>query len=236
MSTWTCNRSRRSRHQGLAATPALFLSGLVVAGCDGGLAVGDADATTPADFAAQRVLVETDLVPGAVTLRTPRGYCIDGDSQRSGSRAFALIAACDLLRGTPALNVDPVVMTVTAQAATGPLPSATTLAGLVGADAVLEEIAGDGLTLVRLEGGTPGPLVDGSPQHWRAMLQVNGHLTLLALFAPEGSALADRAGLVLIGALAAEIRAASTAATAGAAPARPAAADPSKTPQQAEKT
>lgn len=203
MSTWTCKVHRLHRRGGLAATLAFSLSGCL-------------DVATPATasggsvrLAAQQVLNGASLFGGAVILRPPPGYCVDGDSLRARSPAFALIAACPLLLGQPRADAAPLLMTVTGQAHEGPLPDAAALAALVGSATVLETLTGDGLTLVHLQGGAPGPLAGSDARHWRAVMQVNGYLLSMALFAPDGSALADRAGLVLIGALAEATRAVS---------------------------
>lgn len=208
MSTWTCKVHRRIRRRGLAATLALSLTG-VLSGCidghqkDGGLS------RDPQNFAAQQVLSGASLFNGDVIIRTPPGYCVDGDSLRARGTSFALIAACPLLQGRPDSAADPVLITVTGQPHDGPLPNVTAMVATMQPARAIEAIAGDELTIVHLLGGTPGPLADGDARHWRAVMLVNGHLLSLALFAPDGSPLADRAGLGLLGALADAIRKAS---------------------------
>ncbi len=162
------------------------------------------------------------LLDGAVMLRAPKGYCIDGDSLHPDSPAFALIASCGPTKRQADPDVYPMVVTVSGIAHAGALPEADAVAALMAPARVLEAINGDGLTLVHVHGGgptaarsdAPGPRAGDDPRHWRAVMQVNGHLLSLALFAPEGSPLADRAGLAVIGALAEDIRIANAVRTA----------------------
>jgi hypothetical protein len=164
---------------------------------------------SPADFAAKQVLSGASLFDGAVIIRTPPGYCVDGDSLLTKGTSFALIAACPLLQGRADADVDPVLITVTGQAHDGPLPDIAAMAATMQPARAIEAIEGDGLTVLHLFSGAPGPLAGSDPRHWRGVMLVNGHMISLALFAPDGSPMADRAGLGLIGALSEAIRKAS---------------------------
>lgn len=212
MSTWTC----KVRLLALALPLAAGLSGCIGLTAAGTTSTasepGGPDAAAAADqFAAELVLNGASLFGGAVILRPPQGYCVDGDSLRARGGAFALIAACPLLLGAPDPRVPPLVMTVSGQAHDGPLPDAAALAALMAPARVLSALDADGLAMVHLEGGAPGPLADGDPRHWRAVMSVNGHLLSLALFAPQGARLAGPAGEQMIRQLAEGIRAATAA-------------------------
>jgi len=147
-----------------------------------------------------------ELARGRVVVQVPRGYCIDRGSLRRGlTGGFALIAACNSLTGdVSGADVEPVVMTVQIQPGfvKRELPSADELADAMEPAKALRRINGDGLTLVQLDSGGDKGLPSGDPRHWRGALVINGYLVGLALYAPNGSAMAGDDGQTLIHSLA----------------------------------
>jgi hypothetical protein len=205
MSTWT-SRVRVATTLSLTVPLAACLGELE----EGTLALRAPDTVAAAAeaSAASRVLRRASLAGGKVVIAPPSGYCIDGDSFRPTGPVFALIAPCDSLMGRSA-GAEAVVMTVTAQRSRADLPHADELVALLPRAEVLDAINGDGLTLLHLDGGVPDRIARGDSRHWRGMMDLNGHLLSLGLYAEEGSPMAGKSGIVLIGGLAESIRAAS---------------------------
>ncbi len=153
----------------------------------------------------RKALRRTSMVRGAVIVQGPRGYCIDAESLTSGgvSGGFALLASCESLLGKPAdAPVEPAIMTVTVLPfSPRPIqPRAHEMAKALAPHHVLDQINGDGLTIVHLATGGTEISSGVDPKHWRGAMLINGHMIGLAVYAPKGSALSDAAGLeVLIG-------------------------------------
>jgi hypothetical protein len=77
---------------------------------------------------------------------------------------------------------------------------------------VLNRIDGDGVSIVHVGAGGQEGIPGGDPAYWRGAMVINGHLTGLALYAPQGSRVArGQAGETLIIELAERVRAASIA-------------------------
>ncbi len=202
---------------------AMPLSGFI-SPLDGG---GDSFASRSGDDAfdapARKVRARADIVRGAVVVQGPKGYCIDAKSLTSGgvSGGFALLASCESLLGRPAERpVLPALMTVTVLPySLKPVqPRAHEMAAALAPHRALDQINGDGLTVVHLATGGEAlsPKVD--PKHWRGAMVINGHMIGLAVYAPKGSDLSGKDGLDLLGKLAETLREASPLETAAARP------------------
>lgn len=153
---------------------------------------------------------EARVFGGAVRVAGPDGYCIDRKSlRRAPSGGFVLLASCRSLGDASAPAVAPVAMTVSVlppEAGLAP-PRAADLAASLAPRKILAQHEGDGVALVWLADGGDTGLPGGDPAHWRGAMAVNGHLLGLALYAPEGSAMAGSGGQRLMRLLAARINA-----------------------------
>lgn len=155
-------------------------------------------------------LREIALYAGQVTVSGPPGYCIDRQSlRRRREAAFVLIAGCAGLTGQPDAAVAPAVLTVSVLPEDGRRapPDAQALAALVAGADILQSGVEDGLSYVQLSSGGAALMPLGDPRHWRGGMAVAGHPVGLAVYGPEGSAVAGDGGLALMRALAAAIRA-----------------------------
>ncbi len=175
------------------------------------------------DAPARKVRARAEMVRGAVVVQGPKGYCIDAKSLTSGgvSGGFALLASCESLLGRPAERpVLPALMTVSVLPySLKPVqPRAHEMAAALAPHRALDQINGDGLTVVHLATGGEAlsPKVD--PKHWRGAMVINGHMIGLAVYAPKGSDLSGKDGLDLLGKLAETLREASPLETAAARP------------------
>ena len=175
------------------------------------------------DAPARKVRARAEMVRGAVVVQGPKGYCIDAKSLTSGgvSGGFALLASCESLLGRPAERpVLPALMTVSVLPySLKPVqPRAHEMAAALAPHRALDQINGDGLTIVHLATGGEAlsPKVD--PKHWRGAMVINGHMIGLAVYAPKGSDLSGKDGLDLLGKLAETLREASPLKTAAARP------------------
>lgn len=149
---------------------------------------------------------------GAVTVDSPRGYCIDRASvKHDADGRFALLASCESLTGEPGVEVAPAVMTVAvlprAHDANTP-PDATAMAQAVGPDTVRRAEEDDGITLVQVANGGEAVLPQGDPAHWRASMMLNGHVVGLAAYGPKDGEIAGSQGRDLLRAFGATLRAA----------------------------
>lgn len=148
---------------------------------------------------------------GAVTVDSPRGYCIDRASVRQDADGrFALLASCESLTGEPGLAVAPAVMTVAVLPRTGETtpPDAAAMTQAVGPDTVRRAEEDDGITLVQVANGGEAVLPQGDPAHWRASMMLNGHVVGLAAYGPKDGEIAGPQGRELLRAFGATLRAA----------------------------
>jgi len=182
----------------------LLIAILPLAACDaiGAGTFGASDTSEP--------VRKVPLFGGEVVVSGPVGYCIDPTSlRRRGGGHVILLASCAGLTGQPAMTVDPAVMTVSVLPADRDArqPTADELAASMRPARVLERIDGDGVSFVHLASGGEVGVPGGDPAHWRGAMLINGHLTGLALYAPEGSRVArGQTGQALMIALAERLR------------------------------
>lgn len=154
-------------------------------------------------------LREVALWQGRVVVTAPEGYCIDRQSLQRGPQAgFVLIAGCAGLTGQPGATVAPAVLTVSVlpRGDLSNAPDAQDLAELVQDADILQSGVAEGLSYVQLSSGGAALIPLGDPRHWRAGMAVAGHPVGLAVYGPEGSAIAGQQGLDLLRTLAAAIR------------------------------
>ncbi|EBA08363.1 hypothetical protein [Sagittula stellata] len=156
---------------------------------DGGLTAASSGSTPPPEKIA--------LAGGAVVVRGPEGYCIDPETSRSrNGQGVAVIASCFILSGgQTGYNVPPAIVTVTVgpKDPEGVVPDPAALAKAAGAP-LLGAYEQDGLALAHLGGGGDKMLSEGDKRYWRGAFLQGGHMIGLALYAPEGDALAGRDG------------------------------------------
>ncbi len=140
-----------------------------------------------------------------ITLSAPRGYCFDKRMLNpAAADGFALLPRCDRLSGGGFFaslggSRDSAVITATLGRATkgAPAPSVRDLAASV-PGAVLRDQKEDALLpLAKLD--IPGHGARGaSSEHWRGAFVLNGHVILLALYAPEDSPLLGAQGAMVL--------------------------------------
>lgn len=169
------------------------------------------------------------LAGGDVVVAGPSGYCVDPTTlQTRVERGFAIIASCDILSdGKAGEPVAPMMVSVTV----GPrgdatdLPGPRAIAAAAGAPLLAAETS-TGFVAAQLGAGGDSLLPNGDARHWRGGFVLNGRLVGLALYAPEGSALAGEAGAAMLSRVKTQI---TTQSGADAAPiARPAEPQPAK--------
>ena len=212
MSIWTCKAIQGG---GLLQAAALLGVVLALSGCmgeaGGGLGFLTAGQTQGEAGRAVPIAREARLGAGTVIVIPPVGYCLDRSSITDRpSGGFALIASCESLTGRMgSVAVDPAVITVTVS---GPgenrdQPQAARLAQALPEGTALNEINGDGLTVVHVEGRAGAlPGARGDARHWRGAMVVNDRLVGLALYSAEGSNLAGADGERMLVTLAELIR------------------------------
>lgn len=164
-------------------------------------------------------LEAASLDAGEITIRGPAGYCVDAKSLRAtGSRQFALLAQCDILKSGEVEGVSSLsFMTVTAVRSPDdtPLPTAEQLAQTFGPARVLRQTSRNGALLVQLSDGGQRASANAVPVHWRGVLQVAGHTLGLAAYSTEGGAATDMSGRDLLMSLVDNIRQATTGTVTG---------------------
>ena len=137
------------------------------------------------------------LAGGDVVVAGPDGYCIDPATiDRSTSRGFAMIASCRILSaGRAGFAVEPLLVTVTVgpRGEAGDLPDAAALSEIAGAP-LLGGVSETGFSAAHLGSGGARVLDGGDDRYWRATFLQGGRLVGLALYAPNGSAMAGPLG------------------------------------------
>lgn len=195
------------------STPALFT-------CLAALALSACQMTLPTAAGGPGAALDAaSLDAGAVTIRGPAGFCVDGTSLRNrGARQFALLAQCDILRSGEIEGVSSLsFMTVTAVRSSddSQLPTAEELAESFGPARVLYQTTRNGALLVQLSDGGQRASDNATPVHWRGVMRVPGHTLGLAAYSTEGGAASDLDGRDLLIDLANNIRRDSTATATG---------------------
>lgn len=152
------------------------------------------------------------VVGGEVVLSAPADYCIDLETvENKRTRAFAVIASCQILRGDPAgSGVPPVIVTVTVGGKDpgAQVPSPEQIAASAGGG-LLRRAAQNGVSVVQLAKGGNQVLEGGDQRYWRGAFVIGGRQVGLALYAPQGSTMASANGGAFLQATAKAIRTAS---------------------------
>lgn len=158
---------------------------------------------SPRLTAPAKTRTQASFAQGRVTLVAPSGHCIDTTMLRQETEGgFALLPRCNLLNGAQLFGRNrAAVITATIGPARGSeTPSTTDLARTAAGAKLLYYDDKGPLPLVRLH--WPGHSAMGgsgaSDEQWRGAFVVNGHLVVLALYAPEGSDLLGPAGARLL--------------------------------------
>ena len=203
MNTWTSDRP--TLRAGVLSGALVLLSGCLSVPTDVAQPAdgqGASSASLQGGAADEQVLAgkpvpEVPLVGGDVILRAPEGYCVDLETvENRRTRAFAMIAGCQILsNGQMGGYVPPVLVTATVGSRNrgASLPTPEQIATSAGSD-LLGGTLRDGVSVAQLAQGGDATLDGGDPRHWRAVLQVGGRRVGLALYAPEGSAMAASEG------------------------------------------
>ncbi|MDK3017655.1 hypothetical protein [Pseudodonghicola flavimaris] len=170
---------------------------------------------------------------GALSVTAPPGYCIDRRSLRDTPLGgFVVMARCDTL-GVGSLfgnrRLALITVTTAAMEPDAPAPTLAALKASVAPARVIEARRVGKVPMVRLA-EEPGPVQGLTPEHWRAVLALNGQLVALALYMPDAPPASEAADL--LAEVAARIRAEAPPAAAAPAPARKAQAG--KAPRAAE--
>lgn len=195
-----------------------FLLGVIalLSGCEAGPA-GQRSLLTPTRGAGtgtgDAIPVTTlPVVGGEVVLSAPADYCIDLETVESKrTRAFAVIASCQILRGdTAGARVPPVIVTVTVGSKDpgAQIPSSKQIAASAGGG-LLRSASQNGVSVVQLAKGGTRVLEGGDQRYWRGAFLVGGRQVGLALYAPKGSEMASANGGAFLQATAQAIRTAS---------------------------
>ncbi len=177
---------------------------------EGGLSFASAGAGAGAR---ETGLTEVAMKGADVVLAAPSGYCFDKKMlRRDAASGFALLPRCDRLGlgGVfSGFGKSAVITATLGKAPSGAAgPSAADLAASVPGAHVLEERRSGSLPLVKLDMAGHGAR-GASPEHWRGAFLEDGHVVLLALYAPEQSPLLGERGAELLEQMARRTRAAS---------------------------
>lgn len=214
MSIWTCDL--KSCLRGVVATGLL---GLALAGCgDGFDPVGRAGGSSlTAGFDTLAPVPTVRLDAGHITLRGPDGFCVDHVASHAD---FVLFGNCAALGGNGRMVAPGVILTASVRAA-GPAASATPegLQQFFLSDAGRASLANDNtasrITLrdsgiarnalwLRLsDASLPHSL---SPDLWRAIFVLRGHLVSATVLSAHDAPLDSRAGQALMTEFVAQIR------------------------------
>ena len=200
MSTWTSKPLGGVRRLTLCAALLLSLAGCLASGPAGQAnfaASGDDGANRKAPAQKRQV----PLFGGEVIVAGPQGYCIDPTSlPKRGGGHVVLMASCEALTGLPGHSVEPVLITVSVlpYRKNATHPDARALAKQMQPARVLDIVDGDGISLVHLGAGGAQGIDGGDPRHWRAAMEINGHVIGLAVYAARGGRAAGPKGQRLI--------------------------------------
>ena len=182
MTTWTCK------------APGLAVALAFLAGCDGvpGAALLNGLTGSSKDVA----LSQASMAFGTITLKPPRGFCID---KRTLQQQFAIMARCDTL-GVPSAAGDAplgiIIASFAPSVVNGPLPGPSITASALGLTDISDVSLSDDSVIFRASGGAP--LDDTATQHWRATARVGDQIMGLALYGPEGGrAIGDDGNIML---------------------------------------
>ena len=146
-------------------------------------------------------LTEVRMQGAEVVLAAPRGYCFDPKMlRRDAADGFALLPRCDLLGGPGffgSRNAGVITATIGELPAKGRAPSVSDLADSTPGAHIVARRENGPLPLVKLD--MPGHSAAGaSPEHWRGAMVLEGHVIVLALYAPAKSPLLTERGAALL--------------------------------------
>ena len=148
---------------------------------------------------------KTTLARGTITLKAPKGYCIDESTVSNGLQgSSAMLAKCSALDGKGS-GADTAVMSVSVSPRRGAAAPAPTLNDLVQAAAprkVLQQTQKGNLALIQIATGGDDVFSPADPVHWRGATALDTRLVILALYAPVGSDLVKAKGASLLATLA----------------------------------
>lgn len=145
---------------------------------------------------------KTTLARGTVTLKAPKGYCIDETSVSNGlTGSYAMLSNCSSLDGKGA-GVNAATMTVSVsprRQAGAPVPTPQDFAAALAPAEVISAKQKGALTLVQVTAEEGSPLTPADPIHWRGATVLDTRLILLAIYAPAGAMMSgDKGGELLV--------------------------------------
>ena len=147
----------------------------------------------------------TTLARGTITLKAPKGYCIDETTVNNGLQgSSAMLAQCSSLDGKGA-GAGAAVMSVSISPRRGEQALAPTSAHLAQAAEPrkdLQQTQKGNLAMVQIATGGDEVFSPADPVHWRGATQLDTRLVILGLYAPLGSDLVKGNGASLLASLA----------------------------------
>lgn len=204
MSTGISNLMQRAAWKRAVLCPVFCLGLGACAGGDGFSFAAAPESGAAADAQADPVLqksTEAVLARGAITLVSPKGYCIEDQSVTTTlSGSMARLAACTSLDGKGAGRNAAVMLVNVSEQKPGEIsaPSISDLTEVVAPAPVVRSEQRGALALVQVAEGGSAVFAPADPQHWRAATVLDNRLVLLSLYAPKGSELTGAAGSALL--------------------------------------
>lgn len=171
------------------------------------------------------------VASGAVTIIGPPGFCVDRDSSHDGPGApFVLLGSCASMAGSqtePKPLVQALLSATVSVGANGPSIADANWHALVSYlrsakgrkalsrsdDAKTVRVIGlarrDGVVILHARDTSPFPGQTVTPDYWRALFDLNGHIVTLSVIGIPQAPFPDSAGLALLESFVASVRAAS---------------------------
>jgi hypothetical protein len=183
---------------------ACLLATLAVAGCESVAMMGSSGLAQPPR--------QAEVLGGAVTVRPPRGYCVDPASGQEAEDTAVVMAG----RCSDRAPVEPAVMTVAIGRSGSAVPLAAGGEALAawftsteGRRALSRSGAAADLTVVRAYSRGPAFLMRLEDRlagaSWRSVLGIEGRLVTVSVSAPPGMSLDETEGSALLDALVASL-------------------------------
>ncbi|MDE3079286.1 MAG: hypothetical protein KGI94_04580 [Paracoccaceae bacterium] len=168
---------------------------------------------------------------GAVTIVGPQGFCVDQQSSHDGPGApFVLLGSCASMAGSPTdpkPRIQALLTATVSVGSNGPSIGDANWRQLVAylhstagrkaqsrsGDARTVKIIGlarrDGVVILHARDTSPFPGQTVTPNYWRALFDLNGHIVTLSVNGVPQAPFPDSAGLALLETFVASVRAAS---------------------------
>jgi hypothetical protein len=184
----------------------ISLSALVLAGClKGGPEAGAQRPDSGGAFFLSGLLQGGDkaaplskaMLAGGITLKTPKGYCIDPETLK---RNFAILASCKALsngRRGPDVPMAMMTVSVSGRSENSELPTAAQFAQSMDAQMLGGQSSGQYVS-GNVKGQDSSVPEGSDPRHWRGAFTLGDRMVGLGLYAPKGSPLTGAKGGTLL--------------------------------------